>query len=415
MQPVARPQDPGQHAAGRVHPPGRQVTAVTAAVAGRPTLALCHEWLVSRYGSEKTFEAMASALPEAELHALSWDRSSDLSFDGRAVRTTFLDRPGPLRHRRDLQLPLMPLAWRLAGGRRRYDVVVTSSHACAKGFRPARPALHLCYCYTPLRYVWLPTLDQRRRQNPLTRAAASGLRRWDLASVAWVDEFAAISHAVRQRIERIYQRPARVIFPPVDTDFFTPDPGVPRGDFALMASRMIPYKRIDMVIRACRTVGIPLVVAGSGPDEDRLRALAAGAGSPVRFVIAPSDDTLRQLYRTATMLVFPAEEDFGIVAVEAQACGTPVVALAAGGSLDTVRHGTTGVLVADQDEASLAMGIGQVLAGHFEPHACRDHAESFSTATFRAAFTSWVQDAASSHGLDLSEGPAAVVSASSVY
>lgn len=367
-----------------------------------PRIALCHEWLVSRFGSEKTFQAMAEALPAADLHALSWDRASGLSFGGRPVRTTFLDRAGPLRQRRDLQLPLMPLAWRLAS-KQPYDIVVTSSHACAKGFRPAREAIHLCYCYTPLRYVWLPDVDQRRKQNPLTRAAASGLRRWDLASVAWVDEFAAISNAVRQRIELIYNRPARVIYPPVDTDFYTPDPRCEPGGFALVVSRMIPYKRIDLVIRACRGVGIPLVVAGSGPEEGRLRDLADELGGPVVFVTAPTDEALRELYRAATMVVFPAEEDFGIVAVEAQACGTPVVALAAGGSLDTVRHGTTGVLVAEQDEANFAAGIAQVLAdpGRFSARACRDHAVGFSQERFAEEFVEWVSEAASARGVDL--------------
>ena len=362
-------------------------------------MALCHEWLASRYGSEKTFLAMAEALPGADLHALSWERS-EISFGDRDVRTTFLDRAGPLRDRRDLQLPLMPLAWRLAS-RRRYDLVVTSSHACAKGFRPARRALHLCYCYTPLRYVWLPSVDRRRAQGPLVRTAAVGLRRWDLASVAWVDEFAGISNAVRERIERIYDRPARVIFPPVDTDFYTPEDTGGRGDFALVASRMIPYKRIDLVIRACRAVGVRLVVAGSGPDEPRLRALAAEPGSPVEFVIRPSDHELRQLYRRAAALVFPAEEDFGIVAVEAQACGTPVVALAAGGSLDTVRDGVTGTLVPDQTEGSLAEGIRQVLSRPVDVAACRRHARTFSATAFADAFTAWVSEAASARGVEL--------------
>lgn len=367
-----------------------------------PTVALAHEWLVSRYGSEKTFQAMAAALPGADLYALSYNRESRLDLGGRRVHTTVLDRaPVALRRRRDLQLPLMPAAWRLAGRGRRYDVVVTSSHACAKGFRPARQALHLCYCYTPLRYVWLPTVDRRGRGTPATWAAGRALRHWDLTSVGWVDEFAAISTAVRERVARIYGRPSRVVHPPVATDFFTPDPDGEPGHFALVVSRLVPYKRVDVAIRACHEVGIPLVVAGSGPEEEGLWALAEDLGAQVLFVTAPDDEALRGLYRGASVLVFPADEDFGIVSVEAQACGTPVVALASGGSLDTVRDGVTGVLVDSQDPAGFAAGIRRAVDHRFDPWACRAHAETFSASRFTAEFRDWVSDAAAARGVPL--------------
>ena len=367
------------------------------------SLALCHEWLAARHGSEKTFEAMAGALPTADLYGLTWNRSAGLDFGGRPVATTFIDRLPPLRHRRMLQLPLMPLAWRYAS-RRRYDVVVTSSHACAKGFRPGRQALHLCYCYTPMRYLWLSSIDVRRRRSRLSAPVERALRSWDLRSATWVDGFAAISTAVSRRIEEVYGRPSEVIHPPVDTRHFTPSgPGGDGGGFVLAVSRMVDYKRLDLAIRASRRAGHPLVVAGTGPAEPQLRALADRLGADVRFVIGPDDRQLRDLYRAADAVVFPAEEDFGMVPVEAQACGTPVVALARGGTVDTVVPGTTGVLVADQDEESLAAGIEAVLNGRFDPADCRRSAERFSVATFEERFLGWVIGSAAGRGIQLED------------
>ena len=352
-------------------------------------MALCHEWLAARHGSEKTFEAMAGSLPHAALHALTLDPSSGLDFGGRQVRTTFLDHPRLRALNRMLQLPLMPLAWRYAT-RADYDIVVTSSHACAKGFWPARAALHLCYCYTPMRYAWLAEIDQRRRRSLASRAGERALKAWDLRSVAWVDGFAAISTTVARRIEDFYGRPAVVIHPPVDTDRFTPDDPAARDGFALAVSRMVPYKRLDLAIRAAHHLRHPLVVAGGGPDEGRLRALARDLSADVRFVISPHDEDLRTLYRRAGVVVFPAEEDFGIVPVEAQACGTPVVAFGRGGALDTVVAGETGMLVAEQTAGSLAAGMEAVLGGRFDAAACRRNAERFAPARFRDRFLDWV-------------------------
>lgn len=292
-------------------------------------------------------------------------------------------------------LPLMPLAWRTVT-RRHYDLVITSSHACAKGFRPGRDALHLCYCYTPMRYLWDGN-DQRHGFHRLgLLGAGAAMRRWDRRSARWVDAFAAISTAVQARIERCYGRSSRVIHPPVDTEFFTPADD--RGDrsaspFLLACSRFVPYKRLDLAILAAERVGLPLVVAGQGPREAALRALAAQSRSPVRFEVGPSDERLRALYRQAAAFVFPALDDFGLVAAEAQACGTPVVALAEGGALDIVSNGATGVLVPDQDAESLAEGVERSLA-HSDPAACVASAERFSHRSFTDNIKAWVADAA---------------------
>jgi glycosyltransferase involved in cell wall biosynthesis len=352
-------------------------------------VALCHEWLNARHGSEKTFEAMAKALPAANLHSLTLNPSAGFDLGGRRVGTTFLDHPLLRSRPRSLQLPFMPLAWRYAS-RARYDVVVTSSHACAKGFRPGRQAIHLCYCYTPMRYAWLASVDQRRRRSAASALGERFLQRWDSHAVGWVDGFAAISTAVQHRIQQFYRRDATVIHPPVETGWFTPGETAGRAGFALAVSRMVPYKRLDLAIRAAHSLRHPLVVAGSGPEESALRALAGELSADVRFVIGPSDEELRTLYRQAGVLVFPAEEDFGIVPVEAQACGTPVVAFGRGGALDTVVPGETGVLAAEQTAGALAAGIEAVLAGGFDAGACRRSAERFSPAQFRDSFLDWV-------------------------
>jgi glycosyltransferase involved in cell wall biosynthesis len=364
------------------------------------TIALCHEWLRFRHGSEKTFEQMAQVFPQADLYSLTFNRASGLTFGGRQITTTFLDRIPLLQNRHALQLPMMPLAWRYAS-RHSYDVVVSSSHACAKGFWPGREALHLCYCYTPMRYVWLSNLDRRRKPDPITFLGQRVLRSWDLYSTRWVDEFAAISNAVKGRIEHIYHRPARVIYPPVDTDFYTPGDASAKKDIAIAVSRLVPYKRLDLAIRACRTLGIPLTIAGWGPQEGALRQLAQSLGAEVEFITYPTDQMLRELFRSARLSLFPAEEDFGIVAVESQACGTPVVALGRGGSLDTVVDRVTGVHVVEQTAEDLAAGMQAVLDGSMLVETCRHNAERFSIASFQREFRDWVHVAAARAGIEL--------------
>jgi glycosyltransferase involved in cell wall biosynthesis len=352
-------------------------------------LAIAHEWLAVRAGSEKTFEAMAQAFPEADLFALTLEPSVDLDVGGRAVRTTLLDRAPILRRRRDLTLPVMPLAWWLLRPEARYDRVLTSSHACVRAFPPARSAEHFCYVHAPMRYAWDRTIDPRGREW-LAVPMLAALRRWDRRSVTTVDHFAANSTAVRERIHRFYGRDARVIFPPVDTEFFTPGAADQPRHGALAVSRFIPYKRIDLAIDACARAAVPLTIAGAGPQEAQLRAQARRARSRVAFEVSPSDERLRELYRSSEVLVFPANEDFGIVAVEAQACGTPVVAVDQGGARDTVADGVTGLRAARQDARQLAEALLAVRSSGLRPADCRRNAERFGTGRFQQELLSWV-------------------------
>jgi glycosyltransferase involved in cell wall biosynthesis len=254
-----------------------------------------------------------------------------------------------------------------------------------------------------MRYAWVGPIDQRRARGALTRFGEGALRAWDRRSVRWVDRFAANSTSVQRRIEQFYGRAAVVIPPPVDTDLFTPGERAERGGFALAVSRMVPYKRLDLAIRAAHQASCPLVVAGAGPQESALRALAAELSADVSFIIDPSDHDLLSLYRGAGVVVFPAEEDFGIVPVEAQACGTPVVALGRGGTLDSVLHGTTGFLVDEQSASAFAAGIEAMMDSPPDAGACRRNAERFSQQQFRSRFLDWVIDSAAAEGVHLED------------
>lgn len=345
-------------------------------------MAIAHEWLHARAGSEKTFEAMAAAFPDADLYALSIEPEVDWSID-RPVRTTFLDR-GVLRNRRAMTLPLMPLAWRTVS-REQYEVVLTSSHACVKGFRPGRTATHFSYVHSPMRYAWHADIDGRSAIAGVGRAA---FRSWDRRSAGWVDSFAVNSTEVARRVKEAYGRDATVIHPPVDTEWFTPGDTARRHFLAL--GRFVAYKRFDVVLELARHLDALFVIAGGGPDENNLRRSASGLPN-VEFVISPSDATVRDLMRGAHALVFPGREDFGIVPVEAQACGTPVVALGQGGVLDTVVDGQTGVLVPTVDVEGFAQALDNVARqGASQATQCRTNAERFSAENFSRALRTWL-------------------------
>lgn len=366
-------------------------------------VAVTHEWLGSRAGSEKTYEEIARTFPDADLYALSRTPGVEFDLGGRRVRTTWLDNRFT-RDRRGLSLPLMPLAWTMQRlTRRRYDIAVTSTHAFGNLARVTRRATTvLCYCHTPARYLWMPELDDRgSRMKWLAAPARAVLKRIDLIGARRVTEFAANSTETAARIERFYGVSARVIPPPVDTSFFSRLDGarvVPDlPDAYLMAmSRFIPYKRLDLAISVAAEIGLPIIVAGSGEQEKALREHAERVGADAQFYIRPDQQVLRELFRCATAFIFPAYEDFGIVPVEAQACGTPVVALARGGSLDTVVDGTTGVLAAEQTIQSFLAATTKLLAsvgaGKIDAESCREHASSFSNERFRNQLEGWAAE-----------------------
>lgn len=353
-------------------------------------IAIAHEWISARAGSEKVFEGLAQQFPQADLYALTKDPQVEFDSGGRRVSTTVLDHLGPLRDRRSLSLPLMPLAWRLTRSNVSYDTVITSSHACVKGFWPGRDALHFCYVHAPMRYVWNPEIDDRGRGAVLA-PARHALRTWDLSSTRWVDSFAANSSAVAARIEKFYGRRARVINPPVDVAFFSSAPRAAKREGLVSVGRLIPYKGHDIAIAAAAKVDLPITIVGRGPDEQRLRDVARRSGARATFVTDATDDDLRRHVSSAIGLVFAADEDFGIVPVEAQAAGTPVVGPAVGGLLDTVVHRETGVLADELSVAGIADSCLRLLDLRLDASRCRENADRFSAARFTRQIDEWLE------------------------
>ena len=271
------------------------------------------------------------------------------------------------------------------------DLVISSSHACAKGVRVAPGIPHLSYCYTPMRYAWDFSMEKDRFSSltrPLARVATSALRRWDLGSADRVQTFVAISSAIAERIRDCYGRTARIVHPPVDTDYFTPAPDE-RSDYFLYVGRLVAYKRPDLVVESFRGTSKRLVIAGTGPMLERLRAEAPENVSVLGSV---DDAQLRGLYRGAQALVYPGVEDFGIVMAEAMACGTPVIAARAGGALDIVDTSTGGVLVDDPNADSLRRAVRDFSEREPDHAAVRISAERFSKARFRAGIREAAED-----------------------
>jgi len=366
-------------------------------------VAVVHDWLVTYAGAERVLEQMLRVLPQADLFSLiDFLPPSQRSFLGdRPVQTSFLQRLPGVRSGYRNSLPLMPLAieqFDLSA----YDLVVSSSYAVAKGVLTGPDQLHLCMCYSPMRYAW-DLQHQYLRESHLDRGLKSWLarwllhriRNWDARTGAGVDEFIAISRFVARRIRKVYRRESTVIYPPVDTDAFTPDPGTPREEFYLTASRLVPYKRIDLIVDAFAAMpDRTLVVIGDGPDARRLRARVPGN---VRLLGEQPFPALLDHLRRARAFVFAAEEDFGIVPVEAQACGTPVIAFGKGGALETVRGldhpQPTGVFFQEQSTSSLrgAVDTFERESARIHPDSCRQNALRFQATRFREEFGGFVQ------------------------
>ncbi len=342
------------------------------------------------------FEVLASVFPDAARFCL-WNESEG-RFTG--VGETALART-PLRASKAAALPFMPLAWRNLPAVNA-DWVLCSSHLFAHHatFRGlSRTVPKLAYVHTPARYIWAPELDGRGR-SVFARAVSSVLKPVDRARAQELSAIAANSRFVAERIRESWGRDSEVIYPPVDVGDFagdTPsdlspeDESLLRGlpsDYLLGASRFVPYKRLDLAIRAGLASGVPVVLAGEGSDETRLRALASDHGSLVTFVPRPTFALLRELYRRARALVFAPIEDFGIMPVEAMATGTPVIANSIGGAAETVLHGRTGALVTDWTESELRAAVD--LISTLDRNACATRAWDFDRAVFARRMTDWV-------------------------
>jgi len=352
--------------------------------ASAPRIALVHDWLTGMRGGERALEVLCERFPSAELFTLVHVPGSvSPVIERRPIHTSFVQHLPLVSRFYRHYLPLFPLAverWDFS----QFDFVLSVSHCCVKSVIGPAGGRHLCYCLTPMRYAW-DQFDayfgpERIGQLPsqLMRPVMARLARWDKKTSGRADRYVAISHYVAGRIRRYYNREATVVYPPVDTVFFHPDSVTPER-FALIVSALVPYKRIDLAMDACVLAGIPLRVVGDGPDRASLERRAT---SNTRFLGRLSDAAVRDLYRRAAVVVLPGEEDFGIVPLEAQACGRPVVALGLGGACETVVDGETGLLVGEPSAAAFADAIGRAAAGRFDTIAIRHHAERFGRARF---------------------------------
>jgi glycosyltransferase involved in cell wall biosynthesis len=352
------------------------------------SVAVVHEWFGATGGSEAVFLNIADLVPHAARFVL-WTDSDANRTD---LRQSWMSRT-PLRRAKAMALPLMPLAWRTLT-RERFDVVISSSHAFAHTVRMGSPdgTRYLSYVHTPARYLWSPDFDGRG-SGALLSGPRSLLQRIDVKMSRHVHAYAANSAEVRDRIRRFWRRDAEVIHPPVDTEYFSQtldQQGRPR-DYLLGVGRWIGYKNFDLMIEIADRAGMPLVLAGSGPLEADLRRAANKVRVAVRFEVRPDRERLRELYWGARALLYPAHEDFGIVPVEAQACGTPVIGLDRGGLRETVIDGETGFLVNGLDPGSYAATLPA--ADQLSPAAIAKHATSFSRTAFDDRILGWLSSA----------------------
>jgi glycosyltransferase involved in cell wall biosynthesis len=376
-------------------------------------VALVHDWLTGMRGGEKVLEALCALCPEAEIFTLLHVPGAVSGpIAARPIHASFVQRlPRAARWYRHY-LPLFPAAVE-AFDLDAYDLVISSSHCAVKSVVPTGRARHLCYCHSPMRYAWDQFdayfgPDRLGRASRVARAVMRPLARWDAATSGRPHRYVANSQYVARRIRRYYNRAAVVVAPPVDTVFYTPAARPPEP-YLLVVSALVPYKRLDVAIHAARTAGLPLKIAGEGTDRARLEALA---GPEVEFLGRATDETVRELYQGATAVLLPGEEDFGIVPVEAQACGRPVVALGSGGALETVVDGVTGVLVAGHEPDAWADAIRRVRDAQsagtaFQPDAIRRHAETFSRERFLSAMAAEIQAIVAAPAEALEAGDAA--------
>ena len=364
-------------------------------------VAIVHDWLVTYGGAERVLEEMLKLYPDADLYSLydfipQGQRGFILD---KKVKTSFLQRLPLARSRYRDYLPLMPLAieqFDLSG----YDLVISSSAAISKGVITGPDQLHVCMCYSPMRYAWHLTHqylnESNLRRGPrawLARYFLHRLRLWDVRTANGVDEFIAISKHIARRIRKVYRRESTVIYPPVDIEAFKLH--AHKEDFYLTVSRLVPYKQIDLIARAfSKMPDKKLVIVGDGPDYKKIKR---NAGPNVEMLGYQPFRAIRDLMQRAKAFVFAAEEDFGIVAVEAQACGTPVIAYGKGGALETVIACETGLFFPTQNIDSLIQAVAEFERSekNFDPYEIRRNARRFSLYRFRSEFKNFIERAMS--------------------
>jgi glycosyltransferase involved in cell wall biosynthesis len=355
-------------------------------------VAIIHFWLVNMRGGEKVLEALCDLFPEADIFTHVYDpKKVSPKIRERKVYTTFIQKLPFARKHYQKYLPFMPMALEQLD-LSEYDLVISCESGPAKGVIVRPDALHICYVFTPMRYLWDQYTQYRKSAGGLTRLLmpwlTSNLRQWDVTSAARVDHFISISNAVTRRIRKYWRRDAELIAPPVDVDRF--DWTGQRDDFYLHVGELVPYKRVDLAVKACTMLGRKLIVIGDGPEMKKLKKMA---GPTVEFVGRVPDEILTEHYQRCRALLFPAEEDFGIVPVEAMAAGAPVIAYARGGAEDTIIDGRTGVTFKEHNVGGMITGIVrfEMDEDSFEPSRIAKHARNFDRELFKERFMAAVR------------------------
>lgn len=361
-------------------------------------VALVHEFLTQLGGAEKVLQAFHELFPEAPVYTLVYDAQKTRGvFKNWDIRTSFLQKlPGmPKNYKRYL-----PLMIRATEGfdLRVYDLVLSDSSAFAKGVIVKKPTVHICYCHTPTRYLW-ESMDEYVASIPysgVTKFLAkfylkNFLKKWDKQAAQRPDSFVANSKTVQERIKKYYGRDSQVVYPPIDAQFFTP--GGEKGNYFFTASRLEPYKKIDLVVEAFAELGWPLKVAGEGTDLPKLKSQYRDSKN-IEFLGRVSDEELRKLYREASAFIFPALEDAGIMILESLACGTPVIGLAAGGAPEFIKDGRTGVLFASQTVADVVSAVKRFETLHFDSQVLRQEALEYDKENFKKR----IQEVVTTHG-----------------
>lgn len=370
---------------------GMPATAPGPTANSSPPITLVHDYLLVMRGAERTFAAMAQTYPQAPICTLLYDeRTMRERFAGRTIVTSPLQRLGVRQSSFRRLLPLYPYAVRRLA-LPDCEVVLTSSSAFAHGVKVPAGASHVCYCHAPFRYAWYELeralSETPRPLRPALRIELARMRRWDRAASRNVDVYVANSELTRERIARYYERDSVLIHPPVETErFYRGEP----GEALLVVSEIVAHKRVHVALEAARRANAPIRIVGSGPDH----AALAAAYPAAEFLGRVDDEQLARLYAEARAVLVPSREEFGITAVEAQAAGKPVIAAAAGGALETVVDGETGILAALDDPDAFAQAIRDLDGMSFDPDDAERNAERFSVAAFQAKLRAEVERAA---------------------
>ncbi|MEG6522891.1 glycosyltransferase [Desulfotomaculum sp. 1211_IL3151] len=357
-------------------------------------IAIVHDWLTNMGGAEKIIQLLHKMYPAAPIYTLLYNGDKmPADFQQMDIKTSFLQKLPLAKTKHQLYLQLMPAAieqFDLS----QYDMVLSSSTACAKGVLTRAGTCHVCYCNTPMRYAWDFYHEYQKNKNWLARAYIAHqlhkIRIWDRVAADRVDYFVANSNNVARRIQKHYRRNAKVIYPPINTEYFIP--GTYSGNYFLCAGRLVGYKKVDLAVRTFSRLNLPLRIVGEGPEYKVLKAMA---GPTVTFLGRVPDQELLKLYQQCRAFVFPGEEDFGIAPLEAQACGRPVIAYDRGGALETVVNGKTGIFFTQQTEEALIKAVKDFMAVEHQLSigVIRNHAEKFSEERFKEQLGNYIKEA----------------------